>query len=203
MVVTRYVVRAVLKVYSWWTFNWCGGQELGMDPAELRRKNLLQPEDFPLRTGIIGQDFVEGILDSGNYPYALEKTLEGIEYEKFKQEIQPKARAEGKYKGIGITMFTEGTAVGPYEGCKVMGVLPVKFSVITAYSNQGQAHYTTFAQVAADQLVSKWPMWMFVTGDSRSMELGCRCSCQPGYYPGRNCVITHPWKFVKSIKPGQ
>jgi CO/xanthine dehydrogenase Mo-binding subunit len=47
-------------------------KELGMDKAEIRRINLLQPEDFPLRSGIIGQDFVEGVLDSGNYPYALE-----------------------------------------------------------------------------------------------------------------------------------
>ena len=147
-------------------------KELGMDPAELRRKNLLQPEDFPLRTGIIGQDFVEGILDSGNYPYALEKTLEGIEYEKFKQEIQPKARAEGKYKGIGITMFTEGTAVGPYEGCKVMVGVTGKVSVITAYSNQGQAHYTTFAQVAADQLGVKVTDVDVVTGDSGQWSWG-------------------------------
>ena len=63
-------------------------------------------------------------------------------------------------------MFTEGTAVGPYEGCKVMVGVTGKVSVITAYSNQGQAHYTTFAQVAADNLGVKVSDVDVVTGDS-------------------------------------
>ena len=126
--------------------------ELGMDPIEIRRKNILPPESMPFRTGVIGQDFVENVLDSGDYPGALEKTLEAIDYEKFKKEIQPKLRAEGKHKGIGVVMFTEGTAVGPYEGAKVMVGVTGKINVVCAYSNQGQGHYTTFAQVAANQL---------------------------------------------------
>lgn len=147
-------------------------KELGMDPVEIRRKNLLQPEDFPLRTGVIGQDFVEGVLDSGNYPEALRKTVESIEYEKFKKEIQPKLRAEGKHKGIGIVMFTEGTAVGPYEGAKVMVGVTGKVSVVTAYSNQGQGHYTTFAQVAANQLGVKITDIDVITGDSAQWGWG-------------------------------
>jgi len=146
--------------------------ELGMDPAELRRKNLLQPEEFPVRTGVIGQDFVEGVLDSGNYPMALKKTLETIEYEKFKKEIQPKLRAEGKHVGIGVCMFTEGTAVGPYEGAKVMVGVTGKVSVLCAYSNQGQGHYTTFAQVAADQLGVHPKDVKVVIGDTGQWQWG-------------------------------
>ena len=147
-------------------------EELGMDKAEIRRKNLAQPEDFPIRTGIIGQDFVEGVLDSGNYPKALETTLEAIEYEKFKKEIQPKLRAEGKKVGIGIVMFTEGTAVGPYEGAKVMVGVTGKVSVLTAYSNQGQGHYTTFAQIAADQLGVDVKDVKVVIGDTGQWQWG-------------------------------
>ena len=82
-----------------------------MDPVEIRRKNLLTAEEFPLKTGIIGQDFVEGVLDSGDYLGNLEKCLEMVDYEKFRKEIQPKARKEGKHLGIGVVAFTEGTAL--------------------------------------------------------------------------------------------
>lgn len=64
-------------------------KKLSMDPVELRRKNLLLPEAFPFKTGVTGQDFVENILDSGNYPVALEKTVQAIEYEKFKKKSNP------------------------------------------------------------------------------------------------------------------
>lgn len=90
-------------------------KELGMSPVEIRRKNLLPSNAYPYYTSIIGQDFVEGVLDSGNYPSAFEKTLELIEYDKFVNEVQPKLRAEGKKVGIGIACFSEGTGVGPYE----------------------------------------------------------------------------------------
>jgi len=147
-------------------------KKLGMDPVEIRRKNILPPELFPLRTGVIGQDFVEGVLDSGNYPAALEKTVEAIEYEKFKKEIQPKLRAEGKHKGIGIIMFTEGTAVGPYEGAKVMVGVTGKVNVVCAYSNQGQGHYTTFAQIAASQLGVKVTDVNITIGDTGQWQWG-------------------------------
>lgn len=147
-------------------------KKLDMDPVELRRKNLLPPEAFPFKTGVTGQDFVENILDSGNYPMALEKTLQAIGYEQFKKEIQPKLRAEGKHKGIGIIMFTEGTAVGPYEGAKVMVGVTGKVNVICAYSNQGQGHYTTLAQICASQLGVKVTDINVVIGDTGQFQWG-------------------------------
>ncbi len=147
-------------------------KELGMDPVELRRKNLVQPEDFQIHTGIIGQDFVEGVLDSGNYPAALEKTLEMIEYEKFRKEIQPKLRAEGKHVGIGVCCFTEGTAVGPYEGAKVTVGTNGKVNVATGIASQGQAHFTTMAQIAADQLGVDYRDVNVVTGDTGQFAWG-------------------------------
>ncbi len=108
----------------------------------------------------------------GNYPAALEKTVETIGYEKFKTEIQPKLRAEGKHVGIGVCMFTEGTAVGPYEGAKVMVGVTGKVTVFTAYSNQGQGHYTTFAQVAADQLGVNVKDINVVIGDTGQWQWG-------------------------------
>jgi carbon-monoxide dehydrogenase large subunit len=141
-------------------------KELGMDTVEIRRKNLLQPTEYPAYTGIIGQDFVEGVLDSGDYPTALEKTVQMIGYEQFRKEIQPRLRAEGKHVGIGVVCFTEGTAVGPYEGAKITVGGNGKVVVSTGISSQGQGHYTSFAQIVADQLAVDVKDVKVITGDT-------------------------------------
>lgn len=147
-------------------------QELGMDPAEIRRRNLLRKERFPYPTGIIGQDFVEGVLDSGDYPETLRRVMEVIEYEKFRKEIQPQLRAQGKHKGIGIVCFTEGTSVGPYEGARVTVGANGKVTVATGISTQGQGHFTVFAQIAAEQLGVDVKDVNVITGDTGHFHWG-------------------------------
>ena len=147
-------------------------KELNMDPVELRLKNLLTEKEFPLNTGIIGQDFVVGVLDSGDYKSNLEKCVAMIEYEKFKKEIQPKARKEGKHLGIGVVAFTEGTAVGPYEGARITVGNNGRVSVSTGYSTQGQGHATVFAQIVAEQLNVKVEDVKVVTGDTAHFHWG-------------------------------
>ena len=141
-------------------------KELNMDVVEIRMKNLKKPDVFPYRTGIIGQDFVEGVLDSGNYPEAIKKTADMVEYEKFRKEIQPKLRAEGKKVGIGVVAFTEGTGVGPYEGAKVTVGGNGMVTITTAYTTHGQGHYTTFAQIVADQVGVDIKNVRVITGDT-------------------------------------
>jgi aerobic carbon-monoxide dehydrogenase large subunit len=147
-------------------------RELKMDPVEIRKRNLLKPAEFPLETGIIGQDFVEGVLDSGNYLGNLEKCLEMVEYDKFRKEIQPKLRAEGKHVGIGVVTFTEGTAVGPYEGARVTVGTNGKVSLATGVSTQGQGHFTTYAQIVAEQLNVKIEDVNVITGDTDHFQWG-------------------------------
>jgi aerobic carbon-monoxide dehydrogenase large subunit len=159
-------------------------REIKMDPVEIRRKNLLKPEEFPLKTGIIGQDFVEGVLDSGNYLGNLEKCLEMVEYDKFRKEIQPKLRAEGKHVGIGVVAFTEGTAVGPYEGARVTVGTNGKVSVATGLSTQGQGHFTVFAQIVADQLNVKIEDVKVITGDTNHFHWGA------GTFASRGATIS-------------
>ncbi len=147
-------------------------RELKMDPVEIRLKNLLKKEEFPLNTGVIGQDFVVGVLDSGDYKNNLEKCIQMIDYEKFRNEIQPKARKEGKHLGIGVVTFTEGTAVGPYEGARVTVGNNGKVSVATGYSTQGQGHFTVFAQIVAEQLNVKVEDVRVITGDTGHFHWG-------------------------------
>ena len=95
-----------------------------------------------------------------------------IEYEKFRKEIQPAARKEGKRVGIGVVAFTEGTAVGPYEGCKITVSTSGKVTMTSGYSTQGQAHQTVFAQIIADQLNVKVEDVRVVTGDTNQFAWG-------------------------------
>ena len=146
--------------------------ELGMDPADIRARNLITREQYPVRTGIIGQDFVEGVLDSGDYPKALQKACDMIGYDRFIREEQPRLRAEGKHKGIGIVCFTEGTAVGPYEGARVTVGANGKVNVTTGISTQGQGHFTVFAQIAAEQLGVDVKDVNVITGDTGQFHWG-------------------------------
>ncbi len=77
-------------------------RELGIDPVEIRRRNLIPPDAFPYEHGIIDQAFSPLILDSGNYWPVMQKALEMIGYEEFVREEQPRLRNEGRCVGIGI-----------------------------------------------------------------------------------------------------
>jgi carbon-monoxide dehydrogenase large subunit len=147
-------------------------KKLKMDPVELRRMNLIQPNEFPYKTGIVGQDFAKNILDSGNYEATLNKALEMIDYDHFVKVEQPKLRAEGKHIGIGFAMFTEGSGVGPYEGARITVETTGKVSVATGVGTQGQGHFTSFAQIVAEQLGVD-PRNIFVTtGDTDIFHWG-------------------------------
>lgn len=169
-------------------------KELGMDPVDLRNKNLLKPVEFPLKSGIIGQDFVEGVLDSGDYLGNMKLCLDMIDYEKFRKEIQPKARAEGKRLGIGVVAFTEGTAVGPYEGCKITVSANGKVTMVTGYSTQGQGHFTVYAQIVADMLNVKLEDVKVITGDTGHFQWGA------GTFASRGATLVSTATYMAAQK---
>jgi aerobic carbon-monoxide dehydrogenase large subunit len=174
-------------------------KEMGLDPAEIRRRNLLEPGQFPLRTGIIGQDFVEGVLDSGNYIGNLDKAIEMIDYKKFRSEIQPKLRAAGKHIGIGIVCFTEGTAVGPYEGARVTIGSNGKVNVATGISTQGQGHFTVFAQIVAEQVGVNVTDVNVVTGDTGHFHWGAGTFASRGASVAGTAVYSAALKVREKI----
>jgi carbon-monoxide dehydrogenase large subunit len=163
-------------------------KELGMDPVEIRRKNMILPNAFPHEQGIIGQDFIQLIYDSGDYPATLEKARAMIGYEKFVKEEQPRLRAQGKHVGIGIACFTEGTAVGPYEGARVTVESSGKVSLVTGVGTQGQGHFTSFAQIVADQLGVDVRDVRVVTGDTAQFHWGTGTFASRGATVAGNAV---------------
>jgi len=127
-------------------------QELGLDRLEIRRRNFLKPEQFPVNHGIIFQDFTELTYDTGDYQPGLDRVAEMIGYEKFIAEEQPELRRAGRHVGIGVVAYVEGTGIGPYEGARVQVQGNGRVFVATGMGTQGQGHYTAFAQLVGDQL---------------------------------------------------
>jgi len=158
-------------------------KELKIDKAEIRRRNFIKPDQFPYDNEIIYQDFVPLVYDSGNYEPLLDHALEQIGYEKFIKEEQPRLRAEGKHVGIGIVAYVEGTGIGPYEGAKVQVMGSGRVSVVTGVGTQGQGHFTSYAQIVAEQLGVRVDQIDVVTGDTDQFYWGA------GTFASRGAVV--------------
>jgi aerobic carbon-monoxide dehydrogenase large subunit len=157
--------------------------ELRLDPVEIRRRNLIPPDAFPFNNEIIYQDFAPLQYDSGNYEPVLDKALAAIGYEKFVHQEQPKLRAEGRCVGIAVACYVEGTGVGPYEGAKVQVQSNGRVSLVTGIGTQGQGHFTSFAQIVADQLGVDVTEVDVVTGDTDQFYWGA------GTFASRGAVV--------------
>lgn len=158
-------------------------RQLGIDRAEIRRRNFIPPDAFPYDNEIIYQDFAPLVYDSGNYEPVLNKAMDMIGYREFLDEEQPKLRAEGKHVGIGLVAYVEGTGIGPYEGARVQVEPSGKVSLVTGVGTQGQGHFTSFAQIVADQLGVDVRDVRVVTGDTDQFHWGS------GTFASRGAVV--------------
>ena len=158
-------------------------RELGIDRAEIRRRNFIAPDAFPYNNEIIYQDFTVLEYDSGNYEPILDKALDLIGYRDFIANEQVRLRAQGRHVGIGIACYVEGTGIGPYEGAKVQVQANGKVSVATGIGTQGQGHFTSFAQIAADQIGVHVRNVDVVTGDTDQFYWGA------GTFASRGAVV--------------
>jgi carbon-monoxide dehydrogenase large subunit len=147
--------------------------ELGMDPAEVRRKNFPAANEFPFHTAT-GLDY-----DSGNYEAALNKAQEIIDYPALRAE-QKRAREEGRLLGIGISTYVEICALGPSQAMPAGGwesatvrIEPTgKVTVLTGASPHGQGQETSFAQIAADELGVDLNDVTVIHGDTGVVQYG-------------------------------
>src|SRR3989440_2035696 len=146
-------------------------KELHMDRCEVRSRNFIQPDEFPWDVGFVYQDGGPTRYDSGNYQAGLDKLKAMLDYDNFPQ-MQAEARQEGRYLGIGVGYYVEGTSIGPYEGARVRVESDGRVFVSTAVTSQGQAHATTFAQIAADQLGVEPQDVLLTEGDSQAFYWG-------------------------------
>ncbi|MCY3902543.1 MAG: xanthine dehydrogenase family protein molybdopterin-binding subunit [Caldilineaceae bacterium] len=157
--------------------------ELSLDPVEIRRRNFIRPDQFPYSNEIIFQDFAPLVYDSGDYEPALDRALELIGYEEFIREEQPRRETAGERVGIAVVNYIEGTGIGPYEGARVTVAASGKVSVATGVGTQGQGHFTSFAQIVADQVGAAIEDIHVVTGDTDQFYWGA------GTFASRGAVV--------------
>ncbi|MEV0068625.1 xanthine dehydrogenase family protein molybdopterin-binding subunit [Amycolatopsis sp. NPDC050768] len=146
-------------------------EHLGLDPAEVRRRNLIQADEFPYKVGIMFRDGSPLTYDSGDFPTLLEGTLERIGYDEARA-LQAKLRQEGRYLGIGLSVYIEGCGLGPYEGAKIRLTNKGRILVTLAAAGQGQGYETVYAQIAADGIGLDMDYIEVKTGDTARIPFG-------------------------------
>jgi carbon-monoxide dehydrogenase large subunit len=147
--------------------------ELKMDPAELRRKNFIKPNQFPFQTQ------VGAVYDSGDYEKALDRALKNSNWKQLKAD-RDAARAQGRLVGIGLSMYVEVCGLGPSSalptgGWEHAGVTIERDGRITATtgaSPHGQGNETTFAQMLADQFGVPFEHVTILHGDTGVVKQG-------------------------------
>jgi carbon-monoxide dehydrogenase large subunit len=173
-------------------------RELAMDPAELRMKNLLRPEQFPY-TCPTGLEY-----DSGDYPRALRVAMDIAGYAKLREE-QAAKRERGEYMGIGVSFFTEGVGAGPKHEMDIIGlgmadgadlrIHPTGKAVLAvSCQTQGQGHETTFAQIVAAELGLSPDDVEVVHGDTDRTPFGL------GTYGSRSTAVSGAAAVVAARK---
>jgi aerobic carbon-monoxide dehydrogenase large subunit len=147
-------------------------RELQMDPASVRLVNMIPPEEIPYALGIPYRDGVPIVYDSGDYPQALKSALIAVGGLDEFRERQRKARAAGRYIGLGLGSYVEGTGVGPFEGAKIRIDPSGKVYVAGGACSQGQGMETIFSQIVADTWKVKPEDVVITLGDTSAMVMG-------------------------------
>jgi carbon-monoxide dehydrogenase large subunit len=157
-------------------------REIGIDPADVRRRNFVRPDELPWDTGLLYRDGNPLVYDSADFPGSLEAALTRAGYAEFRRE-QPALRARGVYRGIGVSSYVEGTGIGPYEGAVVRLDATGHVVVATGACSQGQGHETVFAQIAAETLGVRLADVTVIGGDTGAIPFGI------GTFASRSLVL--------------
>jgi carbon-monoxide dehydrogenase large subunit len=143
--------------------------------------------------GLVYQDGGPTKYDSGDYQAGLDKLKTLLDYDSF-PALQAEARKQGRYLGLGIGCYVEGTGIGPYEGAMVRVESDGRVYATTGVTSQGQAHATTFAQIVADQLGVRPDDVSITTGDSQAFYWGV------GTYASRAATVAGSAMHLAAVK---
>ncbi len=178
-------------------------RELGKDPADVRRINFIQPEQFPHKTA------AGAVYDSGNYEVALDKALQLADYQSLRAEqARRRASGDGKLMGIGISSYIEICGFGPkgslpaggYESARVRVEQSGTVLVYTGSSPHGQGEETTFAQIVAEEFSIPIENVLVMHGDTDSTPEGRNTYGSRTTAVGGPAVYTAAQKLKEKMK---
>lgn len=162
-----------------------GARALGLDPADLRRRNLIRLEEMPFRTGLTYRDGAPIVYDAADYVAGFDKALALLNYQGWRAE-QRRRQGSARPLGLGLSAYVEGTGLGPFEGADVR-VDPGGTAVVhIGVSAQGQGHETTLAQICADRLGLAVEQVVVLGGDTQLLAYGM------GTIASRVAAVTGP-----------
>jgi carbon-monoxide dehydrogenase large subunit len=180
-------------------------RDLGMDPAEIRRRNLVRPEEFPY-TSVSGN-----VYDSGSYQQALARLLEAADYARLREE-QTHARRAGRCVGIGLSCFIEltgpgaqfygigGAPISGQDGTTVRLEPSGAVTVLTGVTEQGQGSRTALAQIVAEQLGVPLEAVSVVSGDTAVVPYGGGTWASRGMPIGGSATLLAARALTERIK---
>jgi CO/xanthine dehydrogenase Mo-binding subunit len=157
-------------------------RQLGIDPVTVRRRNLIGADEFPYAVGVTYQDGERTVYDSGDYPRLFDRLDDAVGLDATRDWCAAQRR-DGRWVGLGMAGYVEGTGLGPYEFASVTVDPDGGVVVATALSSQGQGHETMLAQLVADELAVPVESVRVRTGDSRRVPFGT------GTYASRAAVM--------------
>ena len=180
---------------------------LGLDPAEVRRRNLVKAEDFPYVNA-------NGIrYDTGTYVECMERAIELMDYNGIRREYEASRLKDGKYRGIGMSVITEQTGQGGaryrargllripgIDGAEVRIEANGQATVAISHTTQGQGHLTTFAQLAASHLGLKVADVTIIEGDTQRTPFGTGTFASRGAVTGGGSIIRSATVVANKIK---
>ena len=177
------------KPRIWWSVCDICAADMGLDPAEIRRRNFIPVDAFPYQTPVVQ------CYDSGDYPAALDKAMELADYSGFSARAE-EAKSRGKLRGIGLSSYVEacgiapsaavgqlGAGVGLWESAQVRFNPTGNVQVFTGTHSHGQGHETTFAQLVCDQLGVPIENIEVIHGDTAKTQFGM------GTYGSRSLAV--------------
>jgi carbon-monoxide dehydrogenase large subunit len=145
--------------------------KLGLEPADVRARNLVAKEAMPYDTGLLYRDGFPQVYDSGDFPELLKRARKLVDLERFRA-AQRAGFPDGKLRGVGFSMYVEGTGMGPFEGATVRVLGSGRVQVASGACSSGQGHRTVYAQIAADVLGAPLDAIDVVGGDTSTVPFG-------------------------------
>jgi len=181
-------------------------REMGLDPVEIRRRNFIQPDQFPYATPV-------GLAyDIGNYDATMDKLVEVADFAGFEAR-KAESAARGKLRGLGVSSYIEACGIAPsaaagalggraggWESANVRVNAAGGVTVWTGTHSHGQGHETTFAQIVADMLGLPENMVDIVHGDSASGPLGLGTYGSRSLAVGGSAIVRATEKVIAKAK---
>ncbi|MFF1837156.1 xanthine dehydrogenase family protein molybdopterin-binding subunit [Streptomyces sp. NPDC058231] len=145
--------------------------ELGIEPEELRARNLVRPDEMPYATGLVDRSGSPQSYDSGDFPELLRRAVAKADVEGVRARQREGAR-DGRHVGIGFAMYIEATGLGPFETARIDITPGGRVRLAIGAPSQGQGHRTSMAQIAADAIGVPMDVIDVIGGDTEATPFG-------------------------------